>query len=467
MTRALDADQMSALDAAFAGHNLFLTGPAGCGKTYVMRYIVAQLRTAKAKHVSLVSSTGTAAIVLGGGATTLHAWLALGDPGDKPVAWYTRRLQLPRFAAYAALMRQTDVLVIDEVPMLTHELLGLCDAILRDVRHRPAEPFGGVQCILSGDFGQLPHVYTGPAPSRNGGKRLLPAGTTHPADPLFTSVAWRMCAPRTCQLTHPHRQHADTTYATLLTRVRLDQHTDADFALLKTRLLTTVNAPPAGAPVTWLVPTRAQADAINGQQLAKLPAHTEHTYTAVLTCTVRGAHAPPTDDRPTDDRPPKPAETQRAAYAFMRRNRAAPSIVLRTGARVMLCRNLNVAQGLGNGTLGIVTGFTDDAWPIIHWDGQPTPSPVPASTWTCTGDPLWTGTYTQVPVMLAWAMTIHKSQGATLSRVIAVLPANPSWFGAAYTAMSRVRTLADIWFSPIHRAAVYANPLVIEYYTAQ
>jgi ATP-dependent DNA helicase PIF1 len=147
-TMELNADQTAAFEAVKSGSNLFLTGPAGSGKSYLIRQIV-EWAESTAKTVGLTALTGCAALLLGNKAKTLHSWGGIGlgrDAVDALVA------SINRYPATKRRWRRTDILIVDEVSMMTPALLELLDAVGRKARKCPEKPFGGIQLVFVGDF---------------------------------------------------------------------------------------------------------------------------------------------------------------------------------------------------------------------------------------------------------------------------------------------------------------------------
>ena len=188
--------QALALEIMMAGHSVFLTGPAGAGKTFVLNQFI-RLSKHDGKHVSVTATTGLAATHLGG--TTIHSWSGIGVSDFLP----------DNFAEHLAkgrreIIEKTDVLIIDEISMLHDYRLDMVDTVCRLVRKKPDVPFGGIQVIMSGDFFQLPPVNRGD--SRAGGF-------------VVTSDAWREVEPVVCYLEEQHRQD-DNELLDILTAFR-------------------------------------------------------------------------------------------------------------------------------------------------------------------------------------------------------------------------------------------------------
>lgn len=467
----LDPTQQRAMDSAMRGESIFLTGPGGCGKSYTVGKIVTRLRE-MGKRVRVTSTTGVSAILLGLGATTVHMLFAMGDVGDKPAETYVNKLKAPFYKKVHDMLVALDVLIIDEISMLLNGMFYKIDLILRSLRPN-GRPFGGVQLICSGDFAQLPPIYQN-IPGNESKKRKTPSYEEIVANadrrPLFQTDTWTRAGIQPILLDVDHRQSKDPAYAALTKRARLNQMTTADVNLLKTRELTRTCHPNAGDDVAYLFSTNAAVDDMNASKMRELDPATEVTFEAIYDIRATIPVAPFNSTLPQDERPPKQSEIEVLAHAFMNKNRADPEFRLRTGARVMLLSNLDVERGLGNGTLGHVVGFRDSGRddfpriPLVQFSGVQGITAVQPQTWKFEDNGTWEGSYTQIPLTLAWAVTIHKSQGATLSNVIAELRASSVRSrGAGYVAISRVPSFANIWFTCFEQASIFADPEVVRW----
>lgn len=393
--QGLDEFQRAAFDAAAQGRNVFLTGPAGCGKSFTLRKIVRHIEDSL-RVVRVASSTGVSAILLDLNATTLHMLFGMGDTGKRKPSAYCRKLELPMNKKKLLALKALDTLVIEEISMVPNELLETCDIILRHIRKCGALPFGGVQVITSGDFAQLPQVQ-----NRGSG--------APPPVPLFESDTWKACGFEMFPLRGNHRQSGDTVYADLLQRARVGALTDGDVKHLKGRQGKLEGA--AGGDVCVLLPSNKKVAECNERFLQSLDQASERLYHCTKTVTVTCA---------AEEGTPEFDEVMRQAHEFMEKNRAEPTLRLRKGARVMLLFNWNVPEGLANGTLGHVVDFetAHPHEPIVQFANGGPPMTVRAKEYKFDDNGHWSGTYTQIPLTLAWAITIHKCvHGDTLLAV--------------------------------------------------
>lgn len=451
---SLDAAQRAAFDAVLdRRENVFVTGPAGTGKSHLLRALVAEART-RGLRVAVCSSTGRSAVELGLGATTLHNFLALGDKGHRGVSAYTQRLERPAFEAHRTRIRDLDVLVLDEVSMVAANFLTKAEAIVGTVRGRANEPYGGLQVVTSGDFAQLRP--TPPPGKRDRAGRYVPG--VEPRLAFHAVRAWREAAIVTHPLDVSHRQADDASFTALLNRMRFAQLTAADIAALRSRIVSAARATELEETATFLYARNVDVDAHNTRRLATYDAATAHTYGARLSSTPRaGARRPA-------------AEISFEARKHMvEAMRVAAHIELRRGVRVLLLANVNVAVGLANGCAGTVVDFDDETGlPMVRFDNRPaTVVMVRRYQWRFEGDPEWYGTYGQLPLLLGWAMSVHRSQGMTLECVVADGSVHSCHTaGMCYVIASRVPRLTALHWTAFSSAAVFADPEVCAKFAA-
>src|SRR3989344_2502853 len=398
--------QVEALAIMKTGAGVFLTGEPGSGKTHTVNLYVAYLR-AGGVAPAITASTGIAATHLGG--LTIHSWSGIG------VRPYLSAYDLDQLAQNRNVVRRVagaSVLIIDEVSMLSARTLSMIDAVCREIR-RSEEAFGGLQIILVGDFFQLPPV------NRTG----------NDADReqfAFFSPAWQTLNPIVCYLSEQHRQ-ADPEFLGLLAAIRGHSFTESHRRILRTRY---ASKPPAG--LTQLYPHNVDVDQINHQELAKLPgevrtfAMTEHGSEKLVAALKRGCLSPET-------------------------------LALKIGARVMFTKNDLAGHRFVNGTLGAVSGFAKESgWTRIKTLAGRTIPAEPAE-WRIEDGGRVLARLSQVPLRLAWAMTVHKSQGMSLEA--AHLDLSQTFeYGQGYVALSRLRTLGGLSLAGLNERALEVHP---------
>ncbi|MNQ06390.1 ATP-dependent RecD-like DNA helicase [compost metagenome] len=396
-------NQGLALEIMLSGESVLLTGPAGAGKTFVLNQFI-KLAKADGKHVSVTATTGLAATHLGG--TTIHSWSGIGVSDELP----------HRFADHVAkgrreIIEKTDVLIIDEISMLHDFRLDMVDEACRLVRKKPDTPFGGIQLIMSGDFFQLPPINRGD--SRAGGF-------------VVHSKAWEELDPTICYLEEQHRQD-DEHLLDILNALRAGDvrrhHAE--------KLLERVDAePPADAVMTELHTVNIDVDRLNELKLDELGGD-ELFYTQSTT------------------------GSENYVENLQRSVLAPATLRLKKGALVMAVKNATDRR-YANGSIGTVIDFEPTTeYPVVKFRSGRTVSMVP-DTWELRdGDKKRAG-ITQIPLRLAWAITVHKSQGMTLDAARidlrkAFVP------GMGYVALSRVKNLHNLYLHGINRTALQVS----------
>lgn len=401
-------NQERAFDILKSGGNVFLTGSAGAGKTHLLNRYIRHLR-AREMAAAVTASTGIAATHLGG--VTIHSWSGLGVRdalSDDDLDDIARKRPVRNRVGDAR------VLIIDEISMLSAQTLGLVDQIMRKLR-RGRAPFGGVQIVFCGDFFQLPPV------SRAGA----------PAEPAFMAPVWKEADLRVCYLDESHR-HGDDALARLLNDIRSGAVSNAGIRSLEQKLQDGRGA--SFDNILKLHTHNADVDAANARKLRELPGATV-AFDAVT------------------------AGTPSVVDSLKRFVMAPEHLELKQHAQVMFVKN-NPSENYLNGTLGVVEGFEDDLPVVKTFQGERiTARPAEWSVQNELGDTL--ASYTQVPLRLAWAITVHKSQGMTLDHA-AVDLSKTFELGQGYVAFSRVRTWDGLQLSGYNARALQVDPLVLK-----
>lgn len=391
-------DQGLALEILHDGHHVLLTGPAGAGKTYVLNQFIRQAKAA-GKHVSVTATTGLAATHLGG--NTIHSWSGIGIHDELKDDFEDYLLKSRR-----DIIETTDVLVIDEISMLHDYRLDMVDTVARTVRDDP-RPFGGIQVVLCGDFFQLPPVNRDD--SRQGGF-------------VVHSNAWQELDPVICYLDEQHRQD-DASFLEILNALRAGDirrhHAE--------QLLERINASLEEGEVTELHTVNVDVDVINQTRLNDLAGETRY-----FEMTTTGAEN-------------YVASLKRSCLAIER-------LALKEGSLVMAIKN-SPERKYVNGSLGIVTGFEEMTnYPIVEFKNGKVVTMKPESWELRDGDKKRAGLL-QIPLRLAWAITVHKSQGMTLDA--AKIDLRKAFVeGMGYVALSRVKRLQSLSLDGINRMAL-------------
>jgi len=389
------------------GHSVFLTGAPGAGKTYVLNEFVRRA-TRAGKNVAVTASTGIAATHIGG--TTIHSWSGLGikdslTDWDRDILQKTDKL-IKRYNA-------ADVLVIDEVSMLHGQRLNMVNEVAKLLR-KNTEPFGGLQVILVGDLFQLPPV----------------SRYSENVDFAHLSDAWAELDPKVCYLTEQHRQVSDELLD-LLEAMRRGDVNELHEAALQERLK---EKRPEDVVVTRLYSHNMDVDSINQKHLKDIEREGK-TY-----------------EMQTSGQTAKIEQLIKSVLA-------PEKLELKIGAEVMFVAN-NFGAGFVNGTRGRVVDFVDNAPLVLLPNGREVK--VERQSWKLDEDGRTRAEVVQLPLRLAWAITIHKSQGMSMDS--AEIDLSRSFTpGMGYVALSRVRSMDGVYLTGINQMALSLHPLIFEF----
>lgn len=433
--RGMSADQRAVLRAVLGGHSVFFTGSAGTGKSYLIHRILSCLPGLGAQtHVT--STTGITASHLNG--STVFHWSGLGAAlaaGTEGVQSLAARVLRNRDTL--ARWRTTRTLLIDEISMLDGATFDRLEGVARAVRADP-RPFGGIQLILCGDFLQLP-----PVSARGEAAKLF----------AFEAQSWEACVGggRTIELAKVFRQ-TDDSFISLLDSLRRGQCSPAHAEALRACQGNDLDALAAhdGIRPTSLLTLKKEVDAMNQRELSQLPG-APRAFLAKDSSASSAAGG-----------------TLGSAYLEQLQANcpARARLELKVGAQVILLRNLSVATGLCNGARGVVVRFAAaTGHPLVRFTSGAEHTITPAVWSTMQGGAV-AASREQLPLDLAWALSVHKSQGMTLDRARISL-ANVFEYGQAYVALSRLRGLEGAQlvgaFDP---RTIRAHPRVLAYYDA-
>jgi ATP-dependent DNA helicase PIF1 len=397
--------QKQALAVMMSGESVFLTGAPGAGKTYVLNEFVGRAMRA-GKRLAVTASTGIAASHIGG--TTIHSWSGLGildglTPDDLKRLGGSDRL-IKRY-------NSVDILVIDEVSMLHGARLDMVNQLAKLLRDSE-RPFGGLQVILVGDLFQLPPISRG----------------SNDFDFVHLSRAWAELDPRICYLTEQHRQQGNDDLLRFLEAMRRGEVSDEQGSVLQERLH---QVPAAETVVTRLYAHNLDVDAINQRHLAALSGQGRRFQMY--------------------------AKGGRAKLEQLAKSLLAPEVLeLKVGAEVMFVAN-NFAEGFVNGSRGQVIEFDDDTPVVRLLNGREIY--VEPHTWSLSEDGRIRAEISQLPLRLAWAITIHKSQGMSLDAAEIDL-SRAFTPGMGYVALSRVRSLQGLYLQGINQMALLMHPQI-------
>jgi ATP-dependent exoDNAse (exonuclease V) alpha subunit len=414
--------QDRALSILKTGANVFLTGEPGSGKTHTVNTYVSYLRE-KGIEPAITASTGIAATHIGG--MTIHSWSGIG------IKSRLTDYDLDKIASSEYVVkrvRRTKILIIDEVSMLGPVTLGMVDAVCREIKQN-SEPFGGLQVVFVGDFFQLPPVVKQEMAEEGEQQTIF---YDEPA-PVFAyeSSAWKRAQPITCYLTEQFRQD-DANFLGILSAIRDNSFCDEHLDHLAKRKSVEKNI---STEVPKLYSHNIDVDCLNDATLEKID-NTSQSYLM------------------------KSQGHEKLVEVLKRGCLSPETLVLKKGAAVMFTKN-NPKSGFVNGTLGSVVDFEQITKnPIISIrDGRRIE--VEPMDWSFEENCKVRATISQIPLRLAWAITVHKSQGMSLDEA-AIDLSQVFEYGQGYVALSRVRRLSGLHLLGWNEKAFKVHPQVSE-----
>lgn len=411
--------QSEALTILKTGANVFLTGEPGSGKSHTINTYVAYLRE-RGVEPAITASTGIAATHVGG--LTIHSWSGIGIKSE------LSRYDLDSILTSEYITKrvnQARVLIIDEVSMLGPDTLSMVERVCREIRGN-TEPFGGMQVILVGDFFQLPPIVR--AEESDEQQRLLPKSTARFA---YDSPVWQSLSPIVCYLTEQHRQD-DAVFLDLLSAIRGGNVAEKHIKHLEKRKKG-AGAAPADAPK--LFTHNINVDRVNDDMLEKLPGRS-HRFD------MRCSGSP-------------------GFVAALKRGCLSPeTLLLKKGAAVMFTKN-NPKEGYVNGTLGVVEEFDSlSGMPIVYTRDKKWIT-VYEAKWSVEENGRPRASIEQLPLRLAWAITVHKSQGMSMDEAVVDL-SQVFEYGQGYVALSRVRRLAGLYVLGWNDKSLLVHPDILQ-----
>ena len=424
----LSKTQKCALDLFKDGKNVLILGPGGVGKSYLIKTMEEFIKKEKEyKKMYVCSTTGISAYNIGG--MTIHSFMGIGT-GEMEITALIKKVC--RKKMYRERIMNTDILVIDEISMLSGELFEKLNIICQSIRKNNLF-FGGIQVVFTGDLLQLLPIF-----NRNNqlynqiDERLIIES------PVFNK---EFNSSNIITLTENFRQKGDATFINLLSKIRDGTFTDSEIHILNNRKTMPENI----TEHVHLVSSNKKAQLINESQLNKLKTK-EIKYKSVFLSSGKDTNI-------------KELLIKELQSQF--NQKGITELTLKKGARVMLIKNMDVSRGLVNGALGTIKSFTQDPStgqdiPLVLFDGeQSIQEIIPSVSWELEIDNC-KGLAHQIPLMLAYSITVHKSQSLSLDSAVLDL-ADCFTDHQVYVALSRLRSLDGLYLKSFNPAKITVN----------
>ena len=435
----LSNEQQLAYNKYLQGKNVFITGPGGSGKSALISKIYEDCLR-KGKKIKVTALTGCAAVLLKCKARTIHSWSGIGI-GTGSFENILKKIILSRYKKREWI--DTDILVVDEISMMSLKIFNLLNKIGKKVRNS-SKPFGGIQLIFSGDFYQLPPVGSMDDPETS--------------KFCFESEDWNETFDMDCQiqLLKIFRQK-DPIYSNILNQIREGKLKKKSNELLLSYVGRPID-PNLVVQPTKLFPTRNKVDAINTSEMNKLD-------TEIIEYELKyNSDLPILTEEEKIIRNRFNDEDIERELKYMESNLLCEKIVkLKIGAQVMCVVNMELADGttLCNGSQGIITKINEKGFPIIKFNNG-LEKEISYYVWSSENIP-GIG-ISQIPIILAWAITIHKSQGATMDAAEIDVGSGIFEVGQTYVALSRVKSLDGLYLKSFDHTRIFINKKVKIFY---
>ncbi len=419
--------QDQALNILKTGANVFLTGEPGAGKTHTINNFVNYLRVSDIEP-AITASTGIAATHIGG--MTIHSWSGIG------IRTRLDKYDLDKIASSEYINKRvlrTRVLIIDEISMLSTNMLDMVDLVCREIK-QSSEPFGGIQVVLVGDFFQLPPIVKREEHLQQGSliPQVRPVGShVGVGNFAYSAGAWERARPIVCYLNEQHRQD-DADFLSVLGAIRSGSVKEEHLNHINERHIDIDDTLPN---VTKLFSHNVDVDRVNNSELAKLEEE-------VKSFSMTGSG----NDKVVE---------------VLKKGCLSPeNLELKIGAVVMCTKN-NQKERFVNGTLGVVTGYEEfSGYPIIKTRNGHSIVVAPMD-WNVEENGKIRAQISQIPLRLAWAITVHKSQGMSMDAAVMDL-SQVFEFGQGYVALSRVRRLSGLYLLGINEHALKVHPEILK-----
>jgi ATP-dependent DNA helicase PIF1 len=424
-----DPSQEEIISLIRKGGHIFITGPGGTGKSTIIKKIHSEIL-----NVGITAMTGCAALLLDCKAKTLHSWTGIGlgrDSFEKILEGIQKKRHIKKR------WTSTRTLVIDEISMLTPELFELLDGLGRNLRKNPKKLFGGIQLVLVGDFCQLPPVM----------KDISGDDTRF----LFESKLWPEI--ENYVILNKIWRQTDPIYQKILSEIRFGTISSESETILRTCM--NKDWQKEIIRPTLLFSKNYEVDKVNEHNLKAIDS-VAHIYKSKKIF----------DPKRWEDEgfmPEKDSESVLWAFGKLEQDASfVPTLELREGAQVMLNTNYDIESELVNGSRGVIIGFANNGNPIVQFRRGGKHIIEPFTWWS---HELPHVGISQIPLRVAYAITIHKSQGASIDSAIIDIGKNTFEYGQAYVALSRVRSLEGLYLHALDVGRIRTHPRVLSFYT--
>ena len=419
----LNKKQKEAFDNVINGFNIFITGSGGTGKTKLLLYIIYYLRTEYKYYkdeIAITSTTGSSALLIGG--TTIHTFAGIGLGTDN-LTDLIKKIKNNFFSCKR--WKNTKYLIIDEISMLSPEIFDKLNLIGQAIRENK-KSFGGIKLILSGDFCQLPVVKSSKF--------------------CFESKYWNQCVHKTIILNQIIRQ-SEPEFQELLNEIRFGKCSKNTEELLESRI--NIELEKNGIKPTKVYSKNLNVNKVNRTKILELIENgNKHK---IYNSAIKYEYIP----------------EKELQYLLNKINKDCPAkdkLLLAINAQVILIKNINIDKGLVNGSRGIITDISESFITVKFLNSKE--EQIYISEWTIK-EGKYRITKLQFPLKLAYALTIHKSQGTTIDFVETDISNNAIFeYGQVYTVLSRCKSLDGLKINKFDKEAIKTHPKVLKYYNS-
>lgn len=445
----LSAEQKYAFNKFTIGENLFITGPGGTGKSKLIQYLIEYAKCMN-KNIQVCALTGCASLLLNCNARTLHSWSGIKLAKGEKIKVINDVMKSRKTISS---WKKVQILIIDEVSMMSKKIFEIIEELARKTRNS-SRPFGGIQVVFTGDFFQLP-----------------PVGTSGEPDTekfCFESPLWSVIFPQKNQieLKTIFRQ-TDSKYIDILMQIRKGELSDENKKILQGYVKRDYNPEEhSGCIPVKLFAIRNKTDYVNNEMFSKINEKSyEFNHIIKMDCKTYIDSGKPISLELLiyNDKMPLTDKTKEAEY-IANNIPCEKTIYIKKGAVVMCTTNINMDMGICNGSQGVVINIIekgDRNIPVVKFSNGITMN-IDYHYWQSEENPCIA--IGQIPLRLAWALTIHKIQGSTLSMAEIDIGHSVFEYGQIYVALSRIQSLSGLYLISFHAQKIKANPVVLEFY---